>query len=200
MLKRNEDGHWVDGEGQAVPVNYVPPEDRQRTKVVEKIEKKFRRLRADMQKFAEFCKDEIGKYCDKRELGDLSELNLEMADFSQNFMIQVKRAKSVKENDNLIKLQTGLNNFIKEKYPQGDDFLLETINKAFHRQNGRIDPQQVRKLKRYTHKYSKDPKWLELMELIDVCFDVVSIKQYMRFYEKGADGQFKNIHANLSKM
>lgn len=200
MLKKNENGEWIDAEGQAVPVKYVPDDDKLRTRVVNKIEKKFRRIRKNMQEFADYCKDEIGKYCEKRELGDVSELSLELADFSQNFMIQIKRAKSVKENDNLIKLQTGLQNFIKEKYPQGDDFLLEMVDRAFHRQNGRIDPQQVRKLKRYKHKYSKDPKWLELMELIDVCFDVVNIKQYMRFYEKGQDGHFRNIHANLSKM
>lgn len=200
MLKKTEDGSWIDGEEKAVPVRYVPNDDKIRTRLVAKIEKKHAKLIAAMQKSQNEIKADIQDYLTKRNLGTLGDANMDIADFSQDFMIQIFRAKVLKENDNLVVLKKGLNKFMKEHFPGEDDFLLGLINEMFQHKNGKIDPTQVRKAKRYNHKHKNHPDWIKLMDLIDVCFDVVSIKTGIRFYKKDEEGSLKIVPSNLSKM
>lgn len=179
---------WIAKNGDAIHPDRVKLEDKLKDEMIEKILLKAADVTKVIKKFKDDSYDEVDAYFTLL----LSEYGVEskkgakgytLENFSGTAKIQVATADNIKFDEKLqiakAKIDECIHEIMKDVASIDGQQL---ITKAFEvDKKGEVNPRKILALRAYN---ISNPKWIQAMEIIADSLEVVSSKEYIRFYTR----------------
>ena len=190
------DGYMKNAQGHLVPVANVKEIDKVRDEIVRKMVEGARLLAEHSRQFREVCFGEVGHFVELAAMehgvtlgGDKGNLTLTSFDGT----LRVTRA-----SDEQITFTEGMTVARKlifdciDKWSDGANTnLAALVRKAFETDKaGHLSASKIMGLLSYQ---IEDDDWRKAMDVIRESVQVIGTKTYIRFYEREAGGEFKQI-------
>jgi len=201
MALKTNDGRWIDGQGDAIPVKYVDPVDKLRDRVVGKLARRAEALSGQIAAFKQLVFDDVEKYIEdvarKYGIDERTEMgNKVLTDFSNTVKLEIKVNKYIDFDERLSLAKEMIDRCIERWVAGSADQIEILIRDAFKvDQKGKLDKDRVlglRKLK------IKDAEWKKAMELIADSIRVVGKRAYIRVMVKDEKGVWRTVPLDIS--
>jgi len=188
MALIDDKGWWIAKNGKSIHPERVNIEDKLKDEMIESILKKATAVTETIKKFKDEAYDEVDSYFDllleKYAVENKKGTKVyTLENFSGTAKIQVATADNIMFDEKLQiakkKIDECIHEILKDVHSIDGQQL---INNAFEvDKKGEIKPRKILELRSYniTH-----PKWLEAMEIIAESIEIVSTKEYIRFYTR----------------
>jgi len=187
MAVKNENGHWVDPSGNAIPIKYVKKYDKRLDQVVTRLAGHARRASGAIVKLKEKAFDDVAQFIrDAEKMYGMTvrtaQGNKVLTDFSNTLKIEIKVNKII-DFDNRLQMAKGIIDVCLKRWSEGsDDKIKLIVDRAFSVDNkGRLDRDRILDLRNID---IKDPDWKQAMDLINESIRIVGKRTYIRFWEK----------------
>lgn len=194
----------TDSSGQAIPLKYVKPIDRERDRLVRRLTKEAQRLSAALAQHKETCLAEIAAFQQKAasaygvELGG-EKNGLVLSSFDGTLKIERRASETLAFDERLTAAQQLIKEWIADKASGVDHDLLTLVNRAF--MNSRNSGLRFSAVMQLTRLNIKGEKWLKAMELIRESITVQSSRTHCRFYQrKDSQDDFAMIPLDIAQV
>nr|WP_213680099.1 DUF3164 family protein [Serratia marcescens] len=194
-------GYRKNAQGHLVPENLIRPVDKLRDDVVLKLIESAKVVRQQMAAFKIEALAQIADFVDL----SASEYGVEFGGAKGNVLLtsfdgryQVRRAVGDhRVFDERIQAAKSLIDECVIKWSDGaNDNLKALVDHAFRvNKQGRIDVNQVLSLRQIA---IDDPRWQEAMDAIADSIQVTGTSQYLRLYERQANGKYEQISLDIA--
>jgi len=190
----------IDSQGRAIPVSVIRPEMLKQDSVVnrtlDRVIRLHNRIKADKLKLYDEIQDYL-EYIAKQS--DLTwKGNAGFTSFDGKYKIEIRFKERIEFGLELQLAKQKIDECLKDWSADSNANLQAIINEAFQvDKKGEIAKHRILALRKYN---IKDIKWKEAMELIDKAIRVVSTKQYVSFYERDEQGEYKMIVLNFTAL
>lgn len=202
MAIKNNEGLWMDSQGDFIPARYIQPLDKKKDRVVTKLANRAKKLNEQLKKFKEEVFQDVEKYIEAaKESYDIDiktdEGNKTLTDFSNAYKVEVRVRKQLAFDEKLELAKALIDECIKEWSRGANDKLVLLIEQAFRVDKaGFVDRDKILNLRKLK---IKDEKWQKAMTIIGDSLTVTSKKAYVRFMEK-VDGRWETVALDISKI
>ena len=195
------DGYRADSRGNLIPLANIREVDLMRDSLVRCLIEQAKEhagalavFRADAQDaIADFVADSAKAL--KTKLGGRKG-NVTLMSFDGQYKIISACADQIAFDERLNVAQELIHKCIKAWSSGADNNLVALINKAFQVDSeGNLNAKRILELKALK---IEDPSWKKAMEAISQATQVVSSKNYVRFYERDESGQYQQISLNIA--
>lgn len=200
----DKNNFMTDSRGRLVPIEMVPPVDRQRNDLVLELFENARclqeRMRAfklqamgDIQAFVDLSAERYGE-----KLGG-QKGNITLMSFDGRFKVQLAVSEHLAFDERLQVAKKLIDACIGDWAQDSRAELKTIVLDAFQvDQEGRINTGRILALRRYA---IDDERWKRAMQAISDSIQVVGSKSYLRFYERaGADGRFAAVSLDMAAL
>lgn len=203
MAQLNEKGWWKNKRGGAIHPDRVKVEDKIKDEMIDKILGKAAVVTKAIKHFKNDAYDDVDSYFSlllheygiEEKKGAKGNYTLE--NFSGTAKIQVSTSDNIIFDEKLQIAKAKLDEYFNEITEDADLDIKTLIDKVFDvDKQGEVNPRKILSLRSYdiTHK-----KWLEAMAIIADSIEVVSNKEYIRFYtRKNIDESYKQVTLDIS--
>lgn len=188
MALLDEKDWWIAKNGDAIHPERVKVEDKLKDEMIEKILTKATDVTRVIKKFKDDAYDEVDSYFTLL----LSEYGVEskkgakgytLENFSGTAKIQVATADNINFDEKLqiakAKIDECIHEIMKDVASIDGQQLITTAFEVDKK--GEVNPRKILGLRAYN---ISNPKWIEAMEIIADSLEVVSSKEYIRFYTR----------------
>lgn len=188
MALIDDRGWWVAKNGNTIHPERVNIEDKLKDEMIENILKKATAVTETIKKFKDEAYDEVDSYfyllLEKYGVENKKGAKgYTLENFSGTAKIQVATADNIMFDEKLQIAKKKIDECIHEILKDVNSIDgQQLINNAFEvDKKGEVNPRKILALRSYniTH-----PKWLEAMEIIAESIEIVSTKEYIRFYTR----------------
>lgn len=196
--KRGKITYWIDGEGASWPLKAVSKKDQKRDALVESLVADAVKLRMIISQMKQSMLAQVREYLDSvaDDYGEKWQGNARIRNFSHTMEVEINIAKLLTFDETLHVAKVKIDKCITAWAEGSRTEIVALVNQAFQvNQKGQMDVKALLKLPRIQ---SKNPDWLEAMELIKNSVTVQSTKQYMNFRVKREDGSWETVVLNFS--
>ena len=193
----------TDSQGRQVPADLVSEIDKLRDQTVRRIADEAlkmkelllefkKRIRDDIYTFVELSANQYGKSWGGKKG------NITLTSYDGNYRLIVSINDQITFDERLQVAQELIGDCI-EKWSEGSrNEIRILVQDAFQVDKaGKINTARVLGLRRLE---IQDPAWQEAMEAISDSIQVSGSKQYLRFYEKNADGEYVQIPLDVAAL
>ena len=201
MAITNEQGHWVDGKGDAIPPKYVQKYDKLRDRMVMKLMKQAMDVSGRIRKLREAAFTDIEAFL--REAEEMYGMTVRTAggnkiltDFSNSIKIEVKVNKVIDFDERLQMAKAIIDDCIKRWAEGGDEKIKIIVGQAFKvDEKGKLDRNRILDLRTLA---IKDRDWMKAMDLINESIQVIGRRTYITFWEKGGDDLWRVVPLDIA--
>jgi len=199
----SEQKFMTDSQGRQVPAELVSEIDKLRDQTVRRIADEAlkmkelllefkKRIRDDIYTFVELSANQYGKSWGGKKG------NITLTSYDGNYRLIVSINDQITFDERLQVAQELIGDCI-EKWSEGSrNEIRILVQDAFQVDKaGKINTARVLGLRRLE---IQDPAWQEAMEAISDSIQVSGSKQYLRFYEKNADGEYVQIPLDVAAL
>ena len=117
--------------------------------------------------------------------------NLKLSSFDGRYIVQRSIQKHIRFDERLLAAKVLIDECITDWSQGANQNLSVLIHDAFQvDKQGNINTQRVLSLRRIQ---IDDPRWLDAMQAISDAVQVTGSKTYVRVYERGANGEYKQV-------
>ncbi len=204
MSLKDTRGFWINAKGDAVHPENVKATDKIKDELVESLVSKTKKLQDELKDFKKEVNEDVEAYFElllqdygidgkaKSKKG-----NITLENFSGTFKIQIAMAEHIDFDEKLRIAKIKIDEYLNEITKDSKADIRTLINKAFEvDKKGNIDSKKIFALKSYE---ITDKRWKEAMEIIDESKRVISIKPYVRFYERDSiEDKWQNIKLDIA--
>ena len=184
-----EDGFWIDKKGEKVHPDLIKADDKLKDDVVEKLCQKAKGVSQHIFDFKQLAFSEVEEFYNlllekyKVDIKKNSKKgNLTLENYSGTFKVIIAVADRIAFDEKLTIAKTKIDEYLHEVTENASADIQTLITKAFEvDKKGDISPKKIMALKAYDIKHKK---WLEAMGIIDEATEIVSSKNYIRFYSR----------------
>lgn len=194
-------GYRQNAQGHLVPENLIRPVDKLRDDVVLKLIENAKVVRQQMAAFKIEALAQIADFVDL----SASEYGVEFGGAKGNVLLtsfdgryQVRRAVGDHRvfDERIQAAKSLIDECVIEWSDGANDNLKALVDHAFRvNKQGRIDVNQVLSLRQIA---IDDPRWQEAMDAIADSIQVTGTSQYLRLYERQANGKYEQISLDIA--
>ncbi|BBO80197.1 sulfate transporter [Desulfosarcina ovata subsp. sediminis] len=203
MALKNEDGLWIDGAGNAVPVKYVGQFDKMSDRVVGKLSRRAKQLSEQLAKF----KQEIFAEIDKL-ITDMNDLygenhrtevgNKMLRDFSNTLKVEINVNKVLEFDQRIFTAKAIIDECIKRWSKGGDEKVKLLVDHAFQvDKKGNLDRDRLLSLRKLE---IRDADWRKAMDIIADSLKVTGARSYVRFLSKDDSGMWRTVPLDIAQL
>jgi hypothetical protein len=201
MATKIPDGYMEDAKGHLVPVSSVREIDRTRDGLVRALIAEAKAHSGMLSAFKAAAQEAIDGFVQesakalKTKLGGVKG-NVTLLSFDGRYKVQSANSDYIVFDERL-QIAKGLIDKCIRKWSDGaNGNLLTLVNSAFDvDQAGNVSASKVLGLKKHD---IDDPDWRKAMEAIGQAVTVVASKNYVRFYERQDNGEYRQISLNIA--
>ncbi|AFJ48079.1 DUF3164 family protein [Pluralibacter gergoviae] len=196
-------GYRINAQGHYVPESQVKPLDKLRDDVVLRIIEAAKKQRQAMAEFKLQAMSEVADFIDV----SAAEYGVEYGGTKGNVTLvsfdgRYKLVRAVGEHrvfdERIQAAKTLIDTCISEWSGGADEKIMALVDHAFRvNKQGKIDINQVLGLRQLN---IDDIKWNEAMDAVADAIQVTGTSQYLRLYERQADGGYQQISLDLAKL
>jgi hypothetical protein len=201
---------WVNAAGDAVPFKFVPKSDKRKEELAGKLHATALKveasiaalhttMRAAFKEVEQLVKAEYElKNGKKKAVGEKG--NITWFNFDRSIKIEANVNDIVKWDSALMtESLTLLNSYISSSMSDANVLIAGLVKSAFSNTKGMIDTAKVYQILRHEEQI-KDKRFQKACELIKQASSIDRTKLYMRIWEKGEDGEYRNVNLNFSNI
>ena len=201
-MPRKQTNTMIDSRGRDIPVEYIPPHERAKDRVVRTIQKQAADLNSRLAKFRTEALERIMSFV--RKAGESYDVtiggekgNITLRSFDGLIKIQIAVQDNIEFDERLAIAQQLITEYLGEISVGADPALVELVHKAFYADSqGRLRTGQVLGLRTISIKH---PKWRKAMDVIVDSITVQSSRQYVRVYTRPTtDATWDMIPLNIA--
>jgi len=206
MAIKDSRGFWKNRRGEFVHPDMVRTDEKIKDEMIEKLFKRVDEIREILSEFKKDAFGEVEGYFDLllQEYGVDAKArskkgNITLEDFSGVRKVSVAVNDTVAFDEKLSIAKLKIDECLHEWTKDSGSELKTLVNRAFDvDKKGEISVSKVMALKSYDISH---PKWIEAMNIIDEATQVVSSKQYIRFYSREDEtANYKQLSLDFSKI
>ncbi len=202
MPVKDDDGKWIDPSGNAIPVKYIDPVDKNRDRLVNRLMKKAMSISDGICKLREMAFDDIDAFIEDTEKRYKVKVrtkvgNKAFTDFSNTMKIEVKVAHTIQFDERLSLAKAIIDGCIKRWAEGSDDKIKLLIDQAFKvDKKGNLDKDKVLGLRQLK---IKDTEWRKAMDIISDSTKVIGSKRYIKFSRKNGKGDWDSVSLDIAR-
>lgn len=202
MAIKDKDNRWIDSAGNAIPVKYIDPVDKNRDRLVNKLMKQAKAVSDRICNLRESAFDDIENFINEtEERYDVKVRtkggNKILTDFSNTLKIEIRVAHTIEFDERLNMAKTIIDECIKRWSEGSDDKIKLLIDQAFKvDRKGNLDKDRVLGLRQLK---IKDKEWRKAMGIISDSTKVVGSKQYIKFSRKNEKGVWETVNLDIAR-
>ena len=202
MAQKDKDGKWIDGTGNAIPVKYIDPVDKNRDRLVNRLMKKAEDLSEKICKLREDAFEEIESFIVETEKKYNVNVrtkvgNKAFIDFSNTIKVQVQVAHTIQFDERLSLAKAIIDECIKRWSEGSDDKIKLLIDQAFKvDKKGNLDKDRVLGLRSLK---INDNEWRKAMDIISDSTKVIGSKRYISFKKKNEKGDWDAVSLDIAR-
>lgn len=196
-------GYMQNAQGHLIPSDKVKPIDKLRDETVRRLIVKAKELQSQMMSAKDILFDEFDDFTElsasdyDTKLGG-NKGNTTLLSYDGKYKIQRAVSDSLVFDERLQVAKSLIDECLNEWTQGSNDNIKAIINNAFDvDKEGKINTQRVLSLRRLD---ITDKKWLQAMTAISDATQVVSSKEYIRFYERDDKGVYQQISLDFAKV
>ena len=206
MAIKDSRGFWKNRRGEFVHPDMVRTDEKIKDEMIEKLFERVDEIREILSEFKKDAFGEVEGYFDLllQEYGVDAKArskkgNITLEDFSGVRKVSVAVNDTVAFDEKLSIAKLKIDECLHEWTKDSGSELKTLVNRAFDvDKKGEISVSKVMALKSYDISH---PKWIEAMNIIDEATQVVSSKQYIRFYSREDEtANYKQLSLDFSKI
>ncbi len=202
MAEKDHNGNWLAGDGNSVPPKFIPNSDKARDQMVERIIERAIKINKQIAQFSDFVDAEIAKFMDgaaaQAGLARNPGGNQVFTGFSGTKRVEIKVCKFIDFTEKLQFAKQKIDNCLVRWSEGGNENLKAVVGRAFKTNSkGYIDTKLVLGLRQLK---IEDKEWKEAMELIGQAIAITGTKAYKVFSRRDADGNWRGIPIDISRV
>ncbi len=195
---RDDQGNWINSQGQPVPPKYIDKTTKQRDRAVRQVHRQSKTLSVRMVAVKAKVLEIIDRYLDQvaERHGEAWKGNAELVTFDGTLKVEVKISEALELDERLQVAKQKIDDCLRRWSEDSRQELRTVVNHAFNVDSkGRINVRNILTLR--TLKF-KDQVWQDAMGLISDSLRVRSTRRYINVYERDASGKWVIIPLNWS--
>lgn len=199
----------TDYKGQEVPVAYVPAMDMVKHYITEEIIEEAKELQQRLAEFKAKCQaqgdDLYERLMEENEIRETSVGGFTLTNFDKSKKVEFKMGtiETVLEEEIAIakKFKDKFVEEITESVPDKEtqSIILEMMNMAFERSNGKIDPRRRSELNKYRERVT-NKNFRKFLDHYNKAFDLNHTKRFEMFKERNNQGEYESILLTYSSL
>jgi hypothetical protein len=206
MTNRSNDskvpeGYIKDARNALIPIENVREIDLKRDAIVKELIKEAKQQAGILSAFRSAAQEAIEEFVSdsarhlKSKVGGIKG-NVTLMSFDGQYKVVSACADQIIFDERLSIAKELIDKCIKAWSGGANSNLLALVNKAFQVDNkGGVNAKRILELKQLD---IDDPTWKKAMEAISQAVQIVASKNYIRFYEREANGEYKQIALNIA--
>jgi hypothetical protein len=194
------EGYLEDSQGRLVPEAKVKPLDKLRTELVDKLVAGAAQQAADLTAFRRHAYGEITDFIHLsaseygREWGGVKG-NLTLTSFDGQRRVDLVVAENLTFDERLQTAKELIDECVRDWSHDSRPELQLLVNDAFQvDKKGNVNTKRILSLRKFD---IDDPRWLKAMEAISDSLTVAGTRSYLRFYERGQDGGWRQLPLDI---
>lgn len=194
---------WRDETGMEIPFNRITPYERLAERTTAKLAKEAEKVHNGLTEFKTLIKNEAIKlyeaFC-KENNGKIGQGkgNATFYNFDRSIKFEVAVNEAISFDENTIALaKTKLDDLLSEGLGGAKEWVKELVMDAFQTSGGKLDPKKILGLRRHAQRIN-DPRYDEVMKLIDKGIRKPKSKEYFRVWVRASNGEYDDIQLNFS--
>lgn len=202
MANRDEQGRWIDGAGNHIPVKYIDPVDKKRDAMVEKLFRQALQVQERLRKFKEQVDKDISTYLDWLAKANGEESlnpggNYDLDSFFGDKRIKVKINKVIIFDERLQLAKQKIDRCLDRWSDGANDNLKAVVFDAFKvDRKGQVDTRRILGLRNLK---IKDAEWQAAMDLITEAITITGTRKYLMFQcRENRDQEWETIRLDLA--
>jgi len=195
------DGYMEDAKGNLIPAQNVRDIDKQRDETVKKLIAEAKEHAGNLSAFKAHAQDTINEFVEesartlKTKLGG-KKGNVTLFSFDGQYKVVNSQADMLVFDERLLVAKALIDKCIKTWSNGANNNLMALVNKAFAVDSeGNVNAKRVLELRQLK---IDDANWKTAMESISQSTQVIATKNYVRFYERMENGEYKQISLNIA--
>ena len=201
MAKKNDQGHWIDGKGDAVPPKYVKKYDKRRDGMVMKLFRQAKLVSDRIVALKQLAFEDIEAFLrDAEEMYGMTvrtaQGNKILTDFSNVLKIEIKVNKVIDFDERLQMAKGIIDDCIKRWSEGSNDKIKMIVDQAFLvDKKGNLDKDRILSLRLLA---IKDKEWNKAMDLINESIRVVAKRTYISFWERNEKDRWVSVPLDIA--
>ncbi|MDR2697216.1 MAG: DUF3164 family protein [Holophagales bacterium] len=195
------EGYIKDARNALIPIENVREIDLKRDALVKELIAEAREHAGILSAFRNAAQDAIGEFVSesarrlKTKVGGIKG-NVTLMSFDGQYKVVSACADQIVFDERLGVAKELIDKCIKAWSSGASTNLLALVNKAFQVDaKGGVNTKRILELKQLD---IDDPTWKKAMEAISQAVQIVASKNYLRFYEREPNGEYKQIALNIA--
>lgn len=202
-LTQIPDGYRLNDKGHLIPVDKIKEIDKLRDETVKKLVGQAISLQIQMRSIKEQVFGEFHNFVElsaqeyDTQIGG-KKGNVTLMSFDGKYKVQIAIQDNLVFDERLQVAKSLIDECLTEWTKDSNDNIKAIIDNAFAvDKEGKINIRRVLSLRNLN---INDAKWLKAMQAISDATQVVSSKEYIRFYERGDDGIYNQISLDFANL
>lgn len=197
------EGYRLNDKGHLIPVDKIKDIDLLRDELVQKLISQAKELQANMTSTKDILFDEFNGFIElsAKEYDTIfggKKGNVSIMSFDGRYKIQMAISDNLVFDERLQIAKSLIDECLHEWTKDSNDNIKAIIDNAFAvDKEGKINIRRVLALKNLK---ISDEKWLKAMQAISDAQQIVSSKEYIRFYERDEHGKYQQISLDFSNV
>lgn len=196
--KIDDKGNWIDGQGNTVPPRYIDKPVKARDRTVRRIHARAASLSERLQTVKGEVLNLVDTYLNQvaEEYGEKWKGNAELVTFDGRIKVEVKISEALEFDERLQVAKSKIDNCLRRWTTDARAEVQAIINRAFSVDSkGRINVRAVISLRQIK---SRDPIWIDAMEIIADSLRIRNTRRYINVYERDSQDRWRLINLNWS--
>lgn len=197
------DGYRLNEKGHLIPVDKIKEVDLLRDETVNKLIGHAKMLQTHMAKIKDILFDEFNGFVELSAAEYDTKLggkkgNVSLMSFDGRYKVQIAISDNLVFDERLQVAKSLIDECLRDWTKDSNDNIKAIIDNAFAvDKEGKINIRRVLALKNLK---ISDEKWLKAMQAISDAQQVVSSKEYIRFYERDEYGKYSQISLDFANI
>lgn len=197
------DGYRLNEKGHLIPVDKIKEVDLLRDETVNKLIGHAKMLQTHMAKIKDILFDEFNGFVELSAAEYDTKLggkkgNVSLMSFDGRYKVQIAISDNLVFDERLQVAKSLIDECLRDWTKDSNDNIKAIIDNAFAvDKEGKINIRRVLALKNLK---ISDKKWLKAMQAISDAQQVVSSKEYIRFYERDEYGKYSQISLDFANI
>ncbi len=203
MALKDDQGNWLNSQGNPVAASYVTPRDKKRDAMVERLVKKALACQQKIAALRREVDEEFEAYMNyvatKHNMQPNPGGNQQFTNFSGNKRVSVKRQGYIDFNEDINLAKQVIDGCLEKWSEGGNNNLKVVVFDAFKvDKKNQLDKQRILDLRNYN---VKDKDWDKAMKLIDSAIYIASRKDYAGFQiREGKNQPWRTVPLDIAKV
>lgn len=195
--------YWKDEAGREIPFKRISSYERLAERTTAKIAAKGLKLHTELTEFKQSIRDEAlslyKAFCaENNGVIGKGKGSATFFNFDRSIKFEVVVNEAITFDPNTIELaKVKLDELLSDGLGGAKEWVKELVMDAFQTSRGKLDPKKILGLRRHAERIN-DPRYDEVMKLIDKGIRKPKSKEYFRVWVMGENGQYYDLQLNIS--